>query len=989
MKQRLVRWMTAALAGSATFGVVNANGIGVGIGVGVAEAAPRLRRQWNLHGDFVIVGNTLGQECRTGSLAPPAPVVGTIGACGLNTADSAYDVYWRSEQPGAGQATASSAITLGDARSTAILGVGAQVGAELPPGATIVHAQLYWAATILAAPPKRTVVLDRPGGFQVTVNAQDSFTVPAGGNVYYQNTADVTSTVRQYGPGAYRVSGFDSQPVVDQLIDDAFAAWTLVVVYDRPADPVRNVTLFDGLEFIDLGGSSTVNLSGFLVPTLGFDAKLGVIAYEGDDGGTGDSLAWKSKSAATATLLGDALNPTNNFFNGTRSVFGRPISLPGDLPQQSGRARSMSGVDIDIVDITSLVAAGDDTASITASSTSDKYAVGAFVTSISTLAPDFTTTTKTVKSLVNRPGAATFVGDLVEFTLTVTNSGNDSSLEVVLTDVLPAGFTYVRESLEILSGPGAGAKTDRKDLDGVDYDDVTRTLVVRLGTGADGTRGGSLGVGEGQTLRFRATVAAGQGGQVLTNQASVSARGLRGSPRDTWQSDSGNGGLPEPTELAIDTCALDSECPGTRCGRAHPYACEVCNGDFASGATQSCIDATRPACNTQGATRGTCTECTQVNVSRCSTPVASTCNTTTGLCASCLADYGAATSRACPRAVEPVCLVAGANAGRCVECASYTQCGGTKPVCTTANVCDTCNADFAAVGTRPCPTTTQPFCGSSGACGKCSSNADCAGRPGAICNLTTGACGTVCTVDRDCRSVEWCAAGSCTPKAPNGDPLPAVAPVSGKCTLQNGQRACLSAACFDLDDRCGIPNGESCGPPAQDAVCRSLVCFQRDTKCGLPKGEACQKPEVCRSNVCSSVGLCGECKKDADCGGATSGRICDARTSLCIDGCRGASGNGCTPPRSCTSTTDAQGSCTEPEKDAGAPQDASSPPVSQDSGPRENPDAGVQPAEIKEDSAGAGGCACDMSHTSDAPRGSLLSSIAFGVALWVARRRKT
>ena len=977
MTKRWVPWISAAIGVAAMFAPSR------------VEAQPRLRKTWNLHGDFVLVGNTLGQECRTGTQAAPAPVVGTIGACGLNTSDSAYDVFWRSEDPGAGQATASTAVTLANARSTAILGVGAETNAQLPPGSSIVHAQLYWAATILAAPAKRTVTFDRPGGFAITVTADESLTVPAGGNVYYQNTADVTSTVRQYGTGAYRVSGFDSQPLVDQSIDDTFAAWTLVVVYDRPADPVRNVTLFDGLTFVELGGSANVSLSGFLVPTMGFDAKLGVVAYEGDDGGTGDSLAFKSKSAATATLLGDALNPTTNFFNGTRSVFGRPMSFGGDLPQQTGRARSMSGYDLDVVDISSLVAAGDDSATITASSTSDKYAVGALVTSISTLAPAFATMGKSARPLVNRPGGAVFVGDEIEFTITAKNTGNDAALDVAVTDVIPAGFTYVANSVEVLAGPGLGSKTDRKDLDGVEYDAATRTLVARVGTGADGINGGRLEIGETSSFRFRAAVAAGQGGQILTNQASIAARGFRGSPRTSWLSDSGDGGLPEPTTVPVDTCATDAECPGTRCSRVRPYACEVCNGDFASGATMACIDAARPACNTAGATRGTCTECAQANVTRCSTAGAPTCNAQTGVCAACLTDYGVGASRACPRATEPTCIVAGANAGRCAECASYTQCGGSKPVCTSGNVCDTCNADFGATGTKACPTSTLPLCTTGGACGRCASNADCAGRAGAICNLATGSCGAVCAVDADCRTTEWCAAGSCTPKAPNGDPLPNVAPVAGECTPQNGQRVCVSASCFAADDRCGLPNGESCGPTTNAAVCRSAVCFQRDVKCGLPTGEACTKADVCRSDVCATTGLCGECKKDADCGGTTSGRICDSRTSLCVDGCRGRDGNGCTAPKTCSSSSAAQGTCNDPLKDAGSPppdasmdpEDAGAPPVSRS-------DSGAQVPETNAESGETGGCACDMSHTSDVPRGSLGVSLVVGAAILASRRRK-
>ena len=61
--------------------------------VGSARAAT-LRYQVNQKGDFVLLGNTLGQNCQTGV---PAPVVGTVNGCGSNTADTAPDVFWRSD----------------------------------------------------------------------------------------------------------------------------------------------------------------------------------------------------------------------------------------------------------------------------------------------------------------------------------------------------------------------------------------------------------------------------------------------------------------------------------------------------------------------------------------------------------------------------------------------------------------------------------------------------------------------------------------------------------------------------------------------------------------------------------------------------------------------------------------------------------------------------------------------------------------------------
>ena len=140
----------------------------------------------------------------------------------------------------------------------------------------------------------------------------------------------------------------------------------------------------------------TDTLSGFLVPNAGFDAKLGVVTYEGDDQLTGDSLSWNG------TALSDALNPANNFFNGTRSRLGVAVSNTGDLPQLTGGARSMSGMDLDVVDVTSRVSQGQTSATITASTNLDFYLLGAFVTSISTYKPDFSGATKTVADL-NQP----------------------------------------------------------------------------------------------------------------------------------------------------------------------------------------------------------------------------------------------------------------------------------------------------------------------------------------------------------------------------------------------------------------------------------------------------------------------------------------------------------------------------------------------------------------------------------------------------------
>jgi uncharacterized repeat protein (TIGR01451 family) len=450
-----------------------------------AHANPGQRVQVIQHGDFAIIGNTLAQACEAGV---PAPVVGTLGACGTNTADSAPDVFWRADSPAAGQAEANTSITAAQARSTAVL--------NLPPGAVVTHAFLYWAATNVSG-ADTGVVLDRPGpvGFTTAVTAQQSWT---GANDAYASMADITALVSANGNGAYRVSDVSSVELANLNGNNPFAAWWMVVLYERAADPLRSLSVYDGLDTVANGAPASITLSGFLVLTAGYAAKLGVVALEGDATITGDQLFFNGGAA-----LSDALNPASNFFNGTRGYLGAAVSTPGDLPQLEGTAGSMSGIDIDVVDITSRIAGGQTSATVQASSTGDVYYLASMVVSITTFRPSFGNSTMTVSDL---NGGVPMPGDTLEYTIQVSNDGNESSIGTYLETVLPAGITYVPGSLMVASGANAGAKTDAPGDDQAEYLFAERKIVARLGTGANGTQGGALGLGQNTTIRFQATL---------------------------------------------------------------------------------------------------------------------------------------------------------------------------------------------------------------------------------------------------------------------------------------------------------------------------------------------------------------------------------------------------------------------------------------------------------------------------------------------------
>jgi len=544
------------------------------LAAGTANAAPFLRVQVDQKGDFLLIGNTIGYECATGT---PMPVVGTVGACGTGTTDTAPDIFWRADAPAAGQAQANNTVTLAQARSAAQLNV--------PVGATVTHAFLYWGATLPAAGVDTTVTLDREGGFTQTITALKSY---QSNNNSYQSVADVTDIVQANGTGAYRVSGINAQNFVNLTSDNNFGGWWMAVFYSDTTTPLRNLALYEGLDQVTNGNPQNVMLSGFLVPDFGFTGKLGVITYEGDNTLSGDALFFNGGAA-----LSDAQNPVNNFFNGTRSNMGVPVSVVGDLPQLTGTPQSMSGMDLDIVDVTAKLTAKQTSAPIVATSTQETYYLSGFITSISTFKPDFSTS---VKSAVDVNGGALFPGDVLQYTVVVNNTGNDTSVNTVLTDVLPAGVTYVPGSLQITAGPNTGNKTDAAADDQGDYNAGTNTVRFRLGTGANGTMGGTMIIGDTTTISFQVTINADASG-TIANQATINAAGLLGAPATDTPTD-GNGptsGAP-PTEVVIDKCLTDAQCaaPTPHCNTgASPKVCVQClNDSQCPGTTPTCDLAT-------------------------------------------------------------------------------------------------------------------------------------------------------------------------------------------------------------------------------------------------------------------------------------------------------------------------------------------------------------------------------------------------------------
>jgi clumping factor A len=562
-------------------------------------AEQKLRVQVDQRGDFAVIGNTLGWDCGANAANPIVGTANTLN-CGTigSTADSSADLFWRSDDPAPGQATASLATTASQARSSAVL--------KLPAGALVTHAYLYWGARRTTGTADAGVQLDRPGGFGQSVAAVSSYTarvvVPnvlgqltEQPGIVYQSVADVTALVLANGSGAYRVSGVEVDAFPNANNEVLFAGWSLVVLYQLASEPPRNLAVFDGLDLVAQNTPSNVSLSGFLVPNAGFDAKLGALAYEGDQSWSGDSLRFGGSQ------LTDGQNPADNFFNGTRSWLGSPVSVAGDLPQLAGTGSTMAGMDLDVVDVTQRVTAGQTRVDLRAESTQDVYYLGAFVTSISTFRPDFISSEKRVKDL-----NAGYVkdGDELEYTIIVKNTGNDTSVRTVLTDPLPTGVTFVPGSVQITSGANLGPKTDAAGDDQAFYDAASRTLTVYVGSGASAAQGGSIAVGESSAVTFRVKVDAGIKG-LISNQGKIDAAGQRGAPPAQTLTD-GNADGPgnPPTDIPTGECQNDMQCGGDKpyCDLSKkPATCGECTMDSHCKGPMSRCDLMTNTCVCPGA----------------------------------------------------------------------------------------------------------------------------------------------------------------------------------------------------------------------------------------------------------------------------------------------------------------------------------------------------------------------------------------------------
>lgn len=129
--------------------------------------------------------------------------------------------------------------------------------------------------------------------------------------VYYQSFADVTDQVKAAGPGLWSVADIAVAKSPLDLSTTHYAGWSLVVVYAEAGS--GDVVVYDGGAWVDANSDSAPPFTFAAEP--GSTARIGVVAWEGDRGVSGDALLLNGAALTPWRWTGSALAATGSAAN--------------------------------------------------------------------------------------------------------------------------------------------------------------------------------------------------------------------------------------------------------------------------------------------------------------------------------------------------------------------------------------------------------------------------------------------------------------------------------------------------------------------------------------------------------------------------------------------------------------------------------------------------------------------------------------------------
>jgi len=359
---------------------------------------------------------------------------------------------------------------------------------SLPNCSSILWAGLYWSA--LVAPTPAQYANRNQVKLKVNNQAYQSLTADeiqnnTVGYKTYHCFKNITAIVAAAGSQArYTVANV----VTTSGGANQWGGWSIVIVYKNPLENMRNLTVFDGLANVNSNAAaSTVDIpiSGFLTPPSGpVNLELGVIAYDGDRGLTGDRLQFKG--AASFQTISDATHGSNDLFNSTISYNG--VLTPFRNPSYKNTLGYDASIFVPNNTTKNFIGNNATSATIRVTTGGETILTNVLTSAIDIYEPDL----RGAITATDLNGAPLNSGDIIEYSVSVGNFGSDASLQSYMIDTLDIRTELVPGSIRITYGPNSGNKTEVAGDDQATYTAATRVLRVNIGTGANATVGGTI-----------------------------------------------------------------------------------------------------------------------------------------------------------------------------------------------------------------------------------------------------------------------------------------------------------------------------------------------------------------------------------------------------------------------------------------------------------------------------------------------------------------
>jgi uncharacterized repeat protein (TIGR01451 family) len=307
--------------------------------------------------------------------------------------------------------------------------------------------------------------------------------------------------------------------------DNAAGGWTIVIAYKNPLLTPRNLTVFDGQTLVKSGGGNVdLSITGFLTPPSGaVTCELGAVVYDGDRSQP-DAFSFKQAGAAGFyDLTPNATSNGSDMWNGTISYKGAVVTT------RNPAYNNTLGYDADIIDLPNAGNAqlGNNKTSATVrfSSPSENYFISVMTTSILNYNPSFALQ----KTSTDLNGGTFQPGDIIRYTISYNNQGNDNSVNTKIVDSLPYNLSLVPGTIKI----NGVSKTDVAGDDEAYYTAAGRKIYFHVGTGANAASGGTVAIGSTGTVQFDAVAASScrilTCGATVRNSARIEYSGLSSS----------------------------------------------------------------------------------------------------------------------------------------------------------------------------------------------------------------------------------------------------------------------------------------------------------------------------------------------------------------------------------------------------------------------------------------------------------------------------